>query len=93
MKSNSKIAGGEKEIEKLKKLLISSGSEFLAVYGRRRVWKTFLIRQHFKSQIVFDFTGAKEASKSEQLENFFADYVTIKKSETSLNSKKFKNIF
>jgi uncharacterized protein len=67
MESNSKIVGREKEIEKLNKLLASSGSEFLAAYGRRRVGKTFLIRQHFKSQIVFDFTGAKEASKGEQL--------------------------
>jgi uncharacterized protein len=76
MESSTKIIGREKEIEKLNKLLTSSGSEFLAVYGRRRVGKTFLIRQYFKSQIVFDFTGAKEASKSKQLENFFAVYLS-----------------
>lgn len=76
MESSTKIVGREKEIKKLNKLLTSSGSEFLAVYGRRRVGKTFLIRQHFKSQIVFDFTGAKEASKGEQLENFFSVYLS-----------------
>jgi uncharacterized protein len=92
MESNSKIVGREKEIEKLNKLLTSSGSEFLAVYGRRRVGKTFLIRQHFKSQIVFDFTGAKEASKSEQLENFFAVYLnqTNGKKETKVPESWFE---
>ncbi|MCP9766497.1 ATP-binding protein [Lacihabitans sp. LS3-19] len=75
MENNSKIVGRAKEITKLNKILESSESEFLAVYGRRRVGKTFLIRQHFKSQIVFDFTGSKDASRSEQLANFFAVYL------------------
>ncbi len=76
MENNSKIIGRVSEIQKLNKILGSTESEFLAVYGRRRVGKTYLIRQHFKSQIVFDFTGAKEASKAEQLNNFFAVYLT-----------------
>ena len=85
MENNSKIVGRAKEITKLNKILESSESEFLAVYGRRRVGKTFLIRQHFKSQIVFDFTGAKDASRSEQLANFFAVYLnkTQGKKETT----------
>jgi hypothetical protein len=32
-------------------------AEFLAVYGRRRVGKTFLIRQVYQKQIAFQMTG------------------------------------
>ena len=37
--------GREKEIDILKKYYSSSKSELVAVYGRRRVGKTYLIRQ------------------------------------------------
>ena len=39
------IVGREKEIMELKKYLSSEQSEFIAVYGRRRVGKTFLIKE------------------------------------------------
>ncbi len=39
------IVGREKEIAELKKYLSSEQSEFIAVYGRRRVGKTFLIKE------------------------------------------------
>ena len=39
------IIGRQKEIERLKKYLASDKSEFIAVYGRRRVGKTFLIKE------------------------------------------------
>lgn len=47
------LAGRTREIEKLNKLAQSPKSEFLAVYGRRRVGKTFLIREYFDNR--FDF--------------------------------------
>ena len=75
MISNSKLIGRISEIEKLDKLLVSGSAEFLAVYGRRRVGKTFLIRQHLKNNIVFDFTGTRNATKEEQLINFFDEYL------------------
>lgn len=44
-----KLVGRSREIQKLDKLMGSTKSEFLAVYGRRRVGKTFLIRSYFNS--------------------------------------------
>ena len=41
----SKIIGREKEIIQLEKLLESNKSELVVIYGRRRVGKTFLIRE------------------------------------------------
>lgn len=41
------IIGRQEECEMLTKALKSSEAEFIAVYGRRRVGKTFLIREFF----------------------------------------------
>jgi AAA+ ATPase superfamily predicted ATPase len=75
MTKKPKLLGRETEIRKLNKLLEKGNPDFLAVYGRRRVGKTFLIRQHLKSNIVFDYTGKKEGSLKEQLQNFFEEYL------------------
>ena len=42
---NVKLIGRKKELEALREYVSSNRSEFVAVYGRRRVGKTFLIRQ------------------------------------------------
>ena len=70
------IVGREKEKEKLDKIINSSQAEFLALYGRRRVGKTFLIRQHLKNNIVFDLSGTKEGAKEQQLHNFFSEHLS-----------------
>ncbi|MDB5205484.1 MAG: ATPase [Flavisolibacter sp.] len=70
------LIGREPETEIIDRLLQSGRPEFLAVYGRRRVGKTFLIRQYLKSHLVFDFTGTKDGTKEQQLINFFEEYKT-----------------
>lgn len=71
----SSIIGREPEKARLDKIMSSRQPEFLALYGRRRVGKTFLIRQHLKDSIVFDLSGSKEGSKSRQISNFFEEYL------------------
>lgn len=66
-----KVAGREHEIKMLQNLLLEDHSEFAAVYGRRRIGKTYLIRQVFENQIVFDCSGLHELEMSQQLENFW----------------------
>lgn len=44
--------------------------ELIAVYGRRRVGKTYLVRTFFADKIVFEFSGIHESSTKAQLENF-----------------------
>ena len=66
-----KIIGRKNEQEILKKIWASKEAELVAVYGRRRVGKTFLIREYFESQErYFELAGKKDAPPSEQLENF-----------------------
>ena len=42
------IIGREREIKVLQRLLDSPRPEFLAIYGRRRVGKTYLIHEYYK---------------------------------------------
>jgi uncharacterized protein len=64
------IIGRKEEIEKLDNIIQSRKSEFLAVYGRRRVGKTFLIREYFDYKFDFQVSGLANADTSQQLFNF-----------------------
>ena len=68
MKKN--IIGRKSEIERLEKYAASNRSEFVAIYGRRRVGKTFLIKELFEGKFTFRITGKENANTKEQLENF-----------------------
>ena len=65
-----KIVGREAEKEVLDKCLVSKAPEFLAVYGRRRVGKTFLIREYCKTYIVFSVSGSVNTPTKRQLRSF-----------------------
>ncbi len=65
-----KIIGREAEIKILQQALNSSEAELIAMYGRRRVGKTYLIQTVYQKEIVFQLTGIKGAPLSEQLQNF-----------------------
>lgn len=66
------IAGRLPEQQLMQQLLSGNNPEFLAVYGRRRVGKTYLIRNVFQKEIVFQMTGIAGAGISQQLVNFFS---------------------
>lgn len=67
----NKIIGREVESNLLKNMLTSDKSELIAIYGRRRVGKTFLIRETYKNQSIFEVSGIPDGSYKEQLQNFF----------------------
>lgn len=64
------LTGRENERKTLQLALESKEAELVAVYGRRRVGKTFLIRHVYEKHLIFEFSGVHHASKQEQLENF-----------------------
>jgi hypothetical protein len=64
--------------------LNSGEAELIAVYGRRRVGKTFLIRSYCKGKIIFEVTGIHEASFKDQLQNFSLALQTSMKSKVPL---------
>ena len=64
------IIGRRNEIYTLRGLLSSDESQFVAVYGRRRVGKTFLIREAYNYDFVFQHTGTYGATRKQQLSDF-----------------------
>ena len=65
-----KIIGRVDESKILEKALRSIEAEFVAVYGRRRIGKTFLIREFYENSICFELVGAHRAGLKIQLQNF-----------------------
>ena len=65
-----KIIGREQDLQKLAEFAASGRPEFVAVYGRRRVGKTFLVRSAFKDKFVFYATGIIEGTYEDELEAF-----------------------
>lgn len=64
------ITGRITEQKILAAKLATTEPELIAVYGRRRVGKTYLVRTFCKDNIAFEFTGIHQANMKTQLENF-----------------------
>lgn len=69
------VLGRKQQKEKLDQIIESTTSSFAVVYGRRRVGKTFLIRQYLANNIAFDFTGQYNTATQIQLSNFHQEYI------------------
>jgi len=67
-----KLSSRQTELQSLSDCYSSKRAEFLALYGRRRVGKTFLIKSFFekKADVFFHVTGIKDASLTQQLTHF-----------------------
>ena len=64
------IIGRQREIALLQEIYESPRAEFVAVYGRRRIGKTYLIDKFFGDKYDFYMTGIYEGTRKEQLANF-----------------------
>ena len=64
------MIGRKKEVARLQRAYDSGESELVAVYGRRRVGKTFLINELFAGKYAFHAAGIERGKKKEQLDAF-----------------------
>ena len=78
------LVGRKREISILNEMLRSKSSELIAVYGRRRIGKTFLIRECYNKETVFEITGYYKGSMRDQLRNFH--------SQLKSNSSRFNKV-
>lgn len=62
--------GRNKEIARLNKYAQSNQAEFVAIYGRRRVGKTYLVNNVFKKQLSFSMTGIIGGNRDSQFQAF-----------------------
>jgi len=67
---NNKLIGRKNEREQFDDIYATKKPALVAVYGRRRVGKTFLVRQHFNNNFDFSFTGNYQMSRQGQLSLF-----------------------
>ena len=63
------LVGRAKEIKELLELYNSGKSEFVAIYGRRRVGKTFLVDECLKGKITFRHAGLSPVDKDNHKNN------------------------
>ena len=64
------IIGRKGEQEQLAQCVNSGQPEFVILYGRRRIGKTYLVRNYFNNQFAFSYVGARNLTTAEQLENY-----------------------
>jgi len=83
------IVSRKKEIDILNNSLVSNKPEFIVVYGRRRVGKTYLIKEFFNDTFSFYSTGVFSKSKKDQLGSFQASLIQY----GSTNRKRIKDWF
>ncbi len=67
------IIGRDHEKQLLGDIYQSKKSEFVAVCGRRRVGKTFLVREYFEGRMLFQTSGLANEGTDRQIKSFYED--------------------
>ena len=65
-----RIVGRKEEKRQLNEYYHSGRAEFIAVYGRRRIGKTFLVRSLYKDEMAFEMSGSIDSPAETQIANF-----------------------
>jgi AAA+ ATPase superfamily predicted ATPase len=86
------VIGRKTEQRLLQRLFKSGEAEFVVVYGRRRVGKTYLVREVFDGGFLFSYTGAANVSAKKQLAEF-AKALTEQGWRTERGTGEFENWF
>ncbi|MFK8104471.1 MAG: ATP-binding protein [Saprospiraceae bacterium] len=87
------MIGRKQEIKKINLLLASTRSEFLAVTGRRRVGKTFLVDTLLQAHYCFSMTGIQNGNTSTQLVNFGIKLSEYSNTTNSVSPKNWQIAF
>lgn len=74
-KFQSMLIGREEEIYQLEEAYSSSESEFVAIYGRRRIGKTYLVRETLQGRFTFFHAGVSKFPAKGQLKAFYNSLV------------------
>jgi len=67
------IIGRKAEQKVLQDAFESKKSEFIAICGRRRVGKTFLVKEFFEKDLVFQTAGIHKGTYAQQIKSFYQE--------------------
>jgi AAA+ ATPase superfamily predicted ATPase len=71
LRPNQHLIARLSEVQVFQQLEASHKSEFIAIYGRRRIGKTYLVHEYFKTKtFFFEFNGTKDTPTKIQIKNF-----------------------
>lgn len=95
------LVGRESEIKSLERLYKSNKSEFLAIYGRRRVGKSYLVSEVFRNKILFTAVGTyvkdgdknPESYRQLQLSHFYDSLILSGLSADNPRPKSWREAF
>ena len=65
------LIGREREVSFLEEVVSRKESQLVAVYGRRRIGKTYLIRETLRDRFTFQHAGVYRGTRKEQLAAFY----------------------
>lgn len=88
LKTSTNIIGRATEKGKIEEGLRRQRSELVSVYGRRRIGKTYLIREFYSNNIIFSFSGLRNGTRPDQIENFLLE---LREHTTQFNDEKPEN--
>ena len=91
MKEN--IIGREKEKALLDNIFQSGKAEFVAVCGRRRVGKTFLVKEYYEGDIIFQTAGLAKEGIRRQIKSFYEDLLEYGLPQQAERPKDWIDIF
>ena len=87
------MVGRREQIETLKGCLSANRSSFVAITGRRRVGKTFLVDEVFKQNICLRITGIQNADQKTQIANFTQKLMEYSKIPVVTPPKNWQQVF
>jgi uncharacterized protein len=84
MSNNTFFVGRTEEVATLQSLQNSDRADLLAIIGRRRIGKTYLVKNAYKNQFAFHITGVKNADKKVMIKAFVAKIEELSESKFPL---------
>jgi uncharacterized protein len=88
LENYKEMVGRTNERKILDEAMQSSQSELIAIYGRRRIGKTYLIREHFAKDLIFSMSGLFDATLQEHLREFASCLKAASQKDISVKTPK-----
>lgn len=87
------MVGREKQTKFMQKLITKPKSSFVAVTGRRRVGKTYLIDEVYKDYFCLRVTGIQDVDISTQIRNFTEKLIEYSKQNIETQAQNWQELF